>query len=61
MPPTKYNTDAERKEAHRVAALKYARKHMATIIAYNKKRYAENRDAINAQRRARYAAKKATK
>ena len=60
MPPTKYNTNEERKEAHRIAALKYARKHMTTIIAYNKKRYVENRDAINAQRRARYAAKKAT-
>ena len=60
MPPTKYNTDEERKEAHRIASLKYARKHMPIIIAYNKQRYTENKDSINAQRRARYAAKKAT-
>ena len=59
MPPTKYNTDEERKEAHRLAALKYARAHMQSIIAYNKQRYPENKDSINAQRRARYAAKKA--
>ena len=60
MSPTKYNTDEERKEAHRISALKYARKHMPSIIAYNKQRYTENKDAINAQRRARYAAKRAT-
>jgi hypothetical protein len=59
MPPTKYNTDEERKEAHRVAALKYARKITSTIVAYNKQRYTQNRDVINATRREKYAAKKA--
>jgi hypothetical protein len=59
MPLAKYNTDEERREAHRIAALKYARKHIAEIIASNKKRYHENRDAINARRREIYAAKKA--
>jgi hypothetical protein len=59
MPPAKYNTDEERKEAHRAAALKYARKNMSVIIAYNKQRYIQNRDAINATRREKYAAKKA--
>ena len=59
MPPTKYNTDEERKDAHRLAALKYGRKNIQSIMAYNKQRYPENKDSINAQRRARYAAKKA--
>ena len=59
MPPTKYNTDDERKDAHRLAALKYGRKNMPSIIAYNKQRYLENKDAINARRRAKYAENKA--
>ena len=59
MPPTKYNTDEQRKEAHRLAALKYGCENIQKIIAYNKQRYPENKDAINARRRARYAAKKA--
>jgi Flp pilus assembly protein TadG len=58
MPPIKYNTDEERKEAHRVA-LKYARKNMSTIVAYNKQRYTQNRDTINVTRREKYASKKA--
>jgi len=59
MPPTKYNTDEERKEAHRLAALKYGRENIQKSIAYNKQRYPQNTDSIDARRRARYAAKKA--
>ena len=55
----KYTTDEEKLNAHRASALKWARKNLVAINIKNKQRYDNNKSAINALRRERYAARKA--
>jgi hypothetical protein len=60
MPAKLIHTTLEaKKEAHRIAALKYAQKNAAEINAYCKKRYDENKEVINARRKVLRDAKKA--
>jgi len=59
MPMVKYTTDEEKLNAHRASALKWARKNLVAINIKNKQRYDNNKSAINAVRRERYARKKA--
>ena len=58
MPVVKYVTQKEKQEAHRLAALRWARKNIAEINIKNKERYHLNKDTINAARRERYAERK---
>ena len=58
MPRRKYFTTEEKKEAHRLAALKYAHKTAEKHKIYSAKRYNENKETINARRRELYAARK---
>jgi len=47
MPWQKYFTVEEKKEAHRLAALKYAHKTAEKHKIYSAKRYNDNKEAIN--------------
>ena len=51
MPPKKYNTDEERKQAHREASLRFTRKNAKVISERVLNRYHENKDKINERRR----------
>ena len=56
--PQKYFTDEQRREAHRIASLKYAHKTAEKHKIYSLKRYNDNKEAINARRRELYALRK---
>ena len=50
MPPKKYNNAEEKKQAHREASLRYARKNADRLRIVSLNRYNEKKDKINEQR-----------